>query len=63
MVADVSSGLENTTPYDVPHFTIKSEIEKEIQEAGLPATFVHPGFYLQNFEGFFPPSKTDGTAH
>jgi uncharacterized protein YbjT (DUF2867 family) len=33
---------------EVPHFSGKNHVEKYIQQIGLPATYVYPGFYFSN---------------
>ncbi|WP_129114219.1 NmrA/HSCARG family protein [Halegenticoccus tardaugens] len=35
----------------IPHFESKREIERRIDDLGLPATVVRPVFFVQNFEG------------
>lgn len=61
----VFSGLpsvKKTAPHlNVPHFEMKAEIEDRIRSLSLPATFVHVGFYYENFLAFFPPrAEGDG---
>jgi uncharacterized protein YbjT (DUF2867 family) len=47
---------------DVPHYDSKAEVEKYLDEIGLPNTSVRYPFYFENFISFFPPSKQkDGT--
>lgn len=48
--------------YKVPHFDDKAKVDEYIKSKGLPASFIEPGFYYQNFKTFFPPKKEeDGT--
>ncbi len=51
-------GAERDT--GIPHFDSKREIERMIDDFGLPATIVRPVFFAQNFEGF-RESIEDGT--
>lgn len=47
-----------------PHCDLKHELEEYTKALGIPATFVHPAFYFDNFFSFFPPQKSaDGTYH
>lgn len=43
--------------YSVPHYDIKASFEEYSRGLGLPATFVHVGFYYENFLSFFPLQK------
>ncbi|MBK9713201.1 MAG: NmrA/HSCARG family protein [Kouleothrix sp.] len=45
----------------VPHFDIKARLEDEARARALPATYVHPAFYFDNFITYFPPrAQADG---
>ena len=35
---------------DVPHFDLKFEIERCIEDLNLPATIIWPALFMQNFE-------------
>ncbi len=43
--------------YSVPHYDIKASFEEYSRGLGLPATFLHMGFYYENFLSFFPLQK------
>lgn len=34
--------------YKVPHFTTKGRVEEYVQSVGIPHTFVHYCFYMEN---------------
>jgi uncharacterized protein YbjT (DUF2867 family) len=51
-------GAERDT--GIPHFDSKREIERSVDDSGVPATIVRPVFFAQNFEGF-RESIEDGT--
>lgn len=44
----------------IPHFDSCDEIEGNIRDLGLPATFLRPVFFMQNFEPFYE-DIVDGT--
>jgi uncharacterized protein YbjT (DUF2867 family) len=47
---------------EVPHFDIKARLEDEARAQALPATFVRPAFYFDNFVTYSPPRpQADGT--
>lgn len=41
-------------PGKVTHFASKGEVERYIEELGLPATVLRPTFFITNFEGLGP---------
>ncbi|CAF2906255.1 unnamed protein product [Rotaria sp. Silwood2] len=66
-MADIAASL-NPIPYfifsaleDVPHFSQKSRLRDYIkrQHPDLKAIFVEPGFYMQNWQTLFKPTKSD----
>jgi len=71
IVAGVKHFIWSTLPYTekltngriiVPHCDGKARVDEYILSKGLPATFIIPGFYFQNFQSFFHPKKEeDGT--
>ncbi|CAF1009207.1 unnamed protein product [Rotaria sordida] len=66
----IYSALEDTTKlssekYYVPHFANKAQVRDYIKEKHptLKAIYVEPGFYMQNWLGFFKAQKSaDGTV-
>jgi uncharacterized protein YbjT (DUF2867 family) len=40
--------------YAVPHYDIKATLQEYAKELSLPATFVQPAFYYENFLSVFP---------
>jgi uncharacterized protein YbjT (DUF2867 family) len=40
--------------FPVPHYDLKAALQEYTVSLGIPATFVHMGFYYENFLGFFP---------
>jgi uncharacterized protein YbjT (DUF2867 family) len=47
----------------VPHFETKAAMENYSRSKDLAATYVHPGFYFENFLSFFPPMKMENGAY
>ncbi|MFN8290371.1 MAG: NmrA/HSCARG family protein [Chitinophagaceae bacterium] len=43
--------------YSVPHYDLKAKLETYIRSRPVPASFVHMGFYYENFLSFFPLQK------
>ncbi len=47
---------------EVPHFEFKAQLTTAAREMALPATFVEPAFYYENFPNIFAPRPLgDGT--
>jgi uncharacterized protein YbjT (DUF2867 family) len=44
----------------IPHFESKHEIEQALLELGVPATFIRPTFFMENFTRFMVPTEEDG---
>lgn len=44
----------------IPHFESKRRVEEHMESLGLPATFVRPAFFMDNFASFFAPRVEDG---
>ncbi|MCW2702500.1 MAG: NmrA family protein [Blastococcus sp.] len=45
----------------IPHFDSKRDVEEYLVARGLPATFVRPVFFMDNFAQFMAPTMEDGT--
>lgn len=45
--------------YDVPHFTLKAQVQEYIEKIGLKGIFISPAFYFQNFRMFNLAEKRD----
>ena len=43
----------------LPHFTGKAKVQQYAEESKIPATYVAPGFYAQNFTGLMKPKSND----
>ena len=43
-----------------PNFENKHEIEQALWELGVPATFIRPTFFMENFTRFTIPTEEDG---
>src|SRR6266853_1686532 len=47
----------------VPHFETKARMEEHVRLRGVPFTFVHVAFYLENFINYLPPQRqADGNC-
>lgn len=53
-------GAERRT--GIPHFESKRRVEEHIESLGLPATFLRPVFFMDNFAGYFAPRVEDGVV-
>ena len=47
----------------VPHFETKTAMENHSRSKNLATTYVHPGFYFENFLSFFPPIKLEDGSY
>jgi uncharacterized protein YbjT (DUF2867 family) len=58
---DTNAGSNGALKH-VLHFDGKNQVEQYIRKLGIPATFIYVGFYMTNFDGFFPKvTNPDGS--
>jgi uncharacterized protein YbjT (DUF2867 family) len=48
---------------EVPHFDTKARIEEYARGLNLAATYVHVGFYYENFLTYFPPRRQNNGSY
>lgn len=44
----------------LPHFEVKWQLEQYLQKSGLNYTVIKPVFFMDNFNGWFKPTESDG---
>lgn len=58
MVYSSVGGVDRDT--GIPHFASKREIEVTLRALGVPATFIRPVFFMDNFRRFLAPAEEAG---
>lgn len=48
---------------DIPHFETKAQIEDYSRSKNIPATYIQPAFYFENFLSYFPPMKGEDGSY